>query len=305
MAVATSALILKVTRTVGEGGVWSAYDRLYGVYINQDGHIKKLIRETTSQKTEVERLTVVVASSNKELATMKPNVDGTKTGLQDQVKEYIRQIADLRRLLTAAETHGETVKLENEILVKYMSELQQAIGDMSFVLNETIDEKMVKEDDMKIHRPDALVDDELTRAGKAFVLEHIAKFEEALTELPMMYTERAQYQKYGETLGGVVQDMSGLLSETISGDEILVIRPLKKKWNSDENLKTLNGKMTTVIGQFEGSIDTFKEHKKRQESEVATLKIANGTLEERVGSQNVRLDALTQPSPEQGALIAL
>jgi hypothetical protein len=116
-------------------------------------------------------------------AAMKPNVDGTKIGLEIRVTEYIRQIAELVRLQTVAETHSETVKLENEILKKYMSDLQQAIGEMSFVLDKNIYNENITDEEMKILRPEASADDPLTRAGKAFVLEHIEKFEEALREL--------------------------------------------------------------------------------------------------------------------------
>jgi hypothetical protein len=64
---ATQALVPKVQRGVGEAGIWAAYDRLYNTYIEQDGRIKKSIRDAGSQKTEVERLTGALAAHKKEL----------------------------------------------------------------------------------------------------------------------------------------------------------------------------------------------------------------------------------------------
>ena len=230
---------------------------VYQLMMDEDAHKFAL----DANVIEIERLKTAV----------KPNDDGTKTGLEDRVKEYIRQIAELGRLRTAAEAHSETVKRENEILLKYVSELQQAIGDMSFVLNETIDQKMVKEEEMKIRRPDTSVDDPLTHAGNAIVLERIARFEGALVELPIIHTERTQYKEYGESLGNVVQDMSGLLSATISGDIINAIRPLDTKWNLDEHLTALNKEMTAAIGQFEDSIDKLTAQQADHEKQQTTL----------------------------------
>ena len=83
-----------------------------------------------------------------------------------EINEYKRQIASIGQQRLAAEQFGATKKLENEILIKYMSELQQAIGDMSFVLDKNIYNENVTDEDMKIRRPDASVDDPLTSAGK-------------------------------------------------------------------------------------------------------------------------------------------
>ena len=71
MAAATQALVPKVARSVGESGIWAAYDRLYNTYIDQDGKIKKSIRDAGSQKTEVERLTGALAALQKDFDAYK------------------------------------------------------------------------------------------------------------------------------------------------------------------------------------------------------------------------------------------
>jgi hypothetical protein len=164
--------------------------------------------ETRAELDALElRLPVLQAASDK-LGAVVRTLGGTVTVDSDVAGDVHKLMMEngvmklnVDERVKAAETYSETVKRENEILVKYMSELQRAIGDMSFVLNETIDQNISKEEEMEIHRPDASVDDPLTRAGKAFVLEHIAKFEEALAELLIIHTERTQYQKYGKLLG--------------------------------------------------------------------------------------------------------
>ncbi len=70
MATATQALIPKVARGVGENGIWTAYDRLYVAYVDQDARVKKILRETTSQKTDIERLTADVIAHKKLIAKL-------------------------------------------------------------------------------------------------------------------------------------------------------------------------------------------------------------------------------------------